>query len=256
MGASQGSYPGTSQDGYAGYASPTSGTSDFNAHSFLIRQILGSLAIALPVKIVSVTNTGDISPVGSVDVQPLVNLLDGSGQATPHGILHALPYMRLQGGMNAVVMDPHVGDIGIAVFAHRDISSVKATKAQANPGSFRRFDLSDGMYIGGILNGTPNQYIQFNTSGITVKDLNGNTIATSSAGISLTDLNGNTFVMNSSGIVLNGVTFDRSHNISGAAAVNATGEGTFNGHTVGHHEHVVAGVQTGSGSVTSNTPTG
>lgn len=39
-------------------------------------------------------------------------------------------------------------------------------------------------------------------------------------------------------------------------AVNATGEGTFNGHTVGGHTHAVANVQSGSSTITSNTPTG
>lgn len=247
----------TSGDGYAGYQDATSDTSQFNAHAFQIQQELGLLRTATLVQVKAVTNSGGLSPIGTVDVLPLVNLLDGQGKSSTHDVLHALPYGRIQGGLNAIIMDPQVGDIGIAIFADRDISSVKANKAQANPGSFRRFDMADGTYLMTVLSAsTPNQYIQFNASGITVKDLNGNAIATSSAGISLTDLNGNTFVMNSSGIVLNGVTFDRSHNISGAAAVSATGEGTFNGHTVGNHEHIVTGVQTGSGSVTSNTPTG
>ena len=65
-------------------------------------------------------------------------------------------------------MDPVAGDIGMACFASRDISKVKATKGRANPGSKRAYNFSDAMYIGGMLNGTPTQYVQFNADGITL----------------------------------------------------------------------------------------
>jgi phage baseplate assembly protein gpV len=76
--------------------------------------------------------------------------------------------LRIQGGANAIIIDPAPGDIGICVFASRDISKVQTTKNQANPGSFRQYSFSDGMYLGGVLNGVPAQYIQFNTAGITI----------------------------------------------------------------------------------------
>ena len=66
--------------------------------------------------------------------------------------------------MGFALIDPTQGDIGLAIFADRDISSVRANRAQANPGSYRRFDMADGVYIGGILNGMPTQ---------TVSDLTG-----------------------------------------------------------------------------------
>jgi hypothetical protein len=147
---------------------PQSWGSDFNAQSFLINQILNTRNIATLVQIKAVTNAGGVSPVGFVDVLPLVNQLDGDGNAWPHGVVHNLPYFRLQGGANAVILDPQVGDIGMAVFADRDISSVKAKKGQANPSSARRSDFADGMYVGGFLNGTPVQYVQFTPTGINV----------------------------------------------------------------------------------------
>jgi hypothetical protein len=156
------------QDGYPGYLFPTDGGSEFNATAFVIRQLIGRLATAMVVQVKSVTNSGGVSAVGFVDVQPLVNQIDPQGNSTPHGIIHKLPYQRLQGGQNAVIIDPQVGDIGVAVFASHDISSVKATKRQANPGSRRRFDWADGLYVASVLNGTPNQYIQFNSDGVTV----------------------------------------------------------------------------------------
>lgn len=158
--------------GYKGLQTPNSGQGEFNAITFLVRQILNRVSTATLVKVVSVTNSGGVVPVGFVDVQPLVNQIDGYGNAVPHGVLHHLPYMRLQGGANAVILDPQVGDIGIAVFADHDISSVSANKAQSNPGSMRRFDMADGMYIGGMLNGTPTQFVEFSAGGITITSPN------------------------------------------------------------------------------------
>jgi len=65
-------------------------------------------------------------------------------------------------------LDPKVGDIGIALFADRDISTVTATKKQATPGSRRKFDMADGLYIGGVLNGVPVQWIEFSEAGINI----------------------------------------------------------------------------------------
>lgn len=149
-----------------GRQGPGDGGSEFNAIAFMIQQFIGRISTATLVKIVSVTNTGGVSPVGYVDVQPLVNQLDGSNNAVPHGIVHNVPYFRLQGGANAVIIDPEAGDIGLAVFADRDISSVAANKNQANPGSFRRFSMADALYVGGFLNGAPSQYVEFSAAGI------------------------------------------------------------------------------------------
>lgn len=152
--------------GYTGTRDLYAGGSDFNGVSFVVKQILNRAATATLVRVVAVTNTGGVAPVGYVDVQPLVNQVDGAGNATPHGIVHHLPYVRLQGGANAVIIDPVVGDEGVAVFCDHDISIVKATGKQANPGSRRRFDMADGVYFGGCLNGVPNQYVAFEAGGI------------------------------------------------------------------------------------------
>lgn len=147
---------------------PSSSQGEFNALSFVIEQALSKMQTALPVKVISCTNSGGLSPVGTVDIQPLVNQVDGAGNPTPHSTIHTVPYVRIQGGANAVIIDPQPGDIGVAVFASQDITKVKNTKGQANPGSFRVFDWGDAMYIGGALNGVPTQYIQFTASEINI----------------------------------------------------------------------------------------
>jgi phage baseplate assembly protein gpV len=156
------------EQGYRGSADATSGGSDFNAQTFLIWQVLAGISTAKLVKVINVTNSGGLAPVGFVDVQPLVNQLDGYGLAVEHGTVYNLPYFRLQGGTNAVILDPQVGDIGAAIICDRDISAVKSTKAQANPGSKRKFDAADGLYLGGYLNGVPQQYVQFSSAGIAI----------------------------------------------------------------------------------------
>ncbi len=152
----------TATNGFLGTLDPTSGVGDFNAFSFLCAQMINRICTMQPVLVKAVGTT-------TVDVQPMVHMIDGDGSPTPHGIIHGLPFMRLQGGTSAVILNPVVGDIGFAVFASHDISSVKANKAPSNPGSRRRYDWADGVYIGGILNGTPTEFIQFsNGGGVTI----------------------------------------------------------------------------------------
>lgn len=170
----------------AGLLTPQDTWGLFNNISFVIRQWLNKVQTATPVKVVSCTNEGGLSPFGFVDVQPLVNQIDGQGNATPHATVFGLPYMRIQGGSNAIILDPKPGDIGVAVFASRDISKVKNTQGQSNPGSLRTFDYADGMYLGGILNGTPTQYIQFSDEGIAVVSPNGATITAPNVSITKT----------------------------------------------------------------------
>lgn len=160
----------------SGQLKPSSTWGDFNNTAFVISQLLNKLQTATIVKIVSCTNSGDLSPVGYVDVIPMVNQTDGQGNPVPHVTIFNVPYFRLQGGANAVIIDPEPGDIGIAVFASRDITKVKNTKTSGNPGSARKYNFADALYIGGILNNTPTQYVQFNTAGIKVHSPNNITL--------------------------------------------------------------------------------
>lgn len=139
---------------------------EYNRILFAVQQALSKMQTATLVRIESCTNSGGLSPVGLVDVTPMVNQLDNLGNPTPHVTIYNVPYFRLQGGANAVIIDPEPGDIGLCCFASRDISKIKSTKKQGNPGSLRQYSFSDGLYVGGMLNGTPSQYVQFSAAGI------------------------------------------------------------------------------------------
>ena len=153
--------------GYQGTLTELVGRGEFNQLSFVVQQIMNRANHATLVQVVGVV-PGGVGPVGTVNVTPLVNMVDGNGNAIPHGVIYTLPYLRLQGAQNAIIIDPQVNDIGLCVFADQDISTVKSTLAAAIPATHRRNDWADGLYLGGMLNGTPNQYIEFSPTGINV----------------------------------------------------------------------------------------
>ena len=147
---------------------PLGSSSEFNAIHSIIWGVLKRLATGTLGKVVRVHSAGEVAPVGFVDIQPLVNQMDAINRSIPFGVVHQVPFFRLQGGASAVIMDPTVGDIGWVAFADRDISSVTATRGQANPGSRRRFDLADAFFFPCWSGVTPGQYVQFNDAGITL----------------------------------------------------------------------------------------
>lgn len=241
------------QFGYTGQAQAGEGVGEYGALMFLISQALARLSTSTLVRVVAVTNAGGVAPVGFVDVQPLVNQLDGAGNAVPHAVLHNLPYFRLQGGTDAIILDPKVGDIGIAVFASRDISAVKASKAQANPGSWRSHDMADGLYVGGLLNGTPVQYVQFTAGGINVVSPAKVTVQAPNI-----EMNASTqCALNSPVIVLNGAVQQGAGSYGGTSTwqgnMNTLGTLRNNGKDVGS-THTHPGVQSGPSNTGTPNP--
>lgn len=208
-----------------GQANGSTDASAFNVTQFLISAALSKMQTISVAEVVAV-HGGGVAPTGTVDVKILVNLITGNGTSVPHGVIYGVPFARAQGGTNAVICDPAVGDTGLVAFASRDISSVKTARAQANPASARQFDWADAIYVSGMLNGAPTQYIMFNMSGIEI---------VSPTALSITaptvTVNGN--------LVVTGTTM-------------GTGEGMFNGTPVSAHVH--PGVTTGSGSTGTPVP--
>jgi len=156
---------------------PRDVASDYATIQFVVQQLMRGMATSTLVRVMACTNNGGLVAVGTVDVQLLVDQVTGDGQTVPHGTVFKAPYTRLQGGTNAVILDPQPGDLGVCVFASRDISAVKSDPAAArdrqpiagaSPGSKRCYSLSDAMYIGGMLNGVPVQFVQFNADGIRI----------------------------------------------------------------------------------------
>lgn len=152
----------------AGRATAQTAANAVSATNYAIAQALGKMQTATVVRVEKCTRAGEAAEVGFVDVTPMVSQMDAFSREVPHAVIHNLPYVRMQGGKNAVIIDPRPGDLGIAVFASRDISRVKTDKKPAPPASWRSHNWADGMYIGGLLNGVPEQYVRFHGGGIEI----------------------------------------------------------------------------------------
>jgi hypothetical protein len=138
-----------------------SGASEYNAISFLVEQaIKGLVNTAIPVRVDSCTKPGVGGSAGYVSATPLVQQRGADGKALDTVSLPQLPYIRLSASTAAVVIDPQPGDVGFAVFAQQDISNLKAGSSDpVQAGSFRTFDMSDGVFIPAILGVAPTTYV-------------------------------------------------------------------------------------------------
>jgi len=202
---------------------PNDGIEGYNEQLALITSILNKATFMTLVQVVGVDlpDAGTNNYTGTVDVKPLVHQVDGKQNPIVHGVIYGMGYIRIQGGLNAIIIDPQIGDIGLAVFANNDISGVKASKAPSTPGSARRNDWADGIYIGGLLNAIPLRFIR-------ISDINGiEIISTNNVTITApqTTING--------AVQVNGTL---------TASVDVVANGTH------LHTHTHGGVQTGSGN--------
>jgi len=143
--------------GYSGQLDPGQDGGQYGAQVFLVQQLLARCNTVELVKVIACRPIGvpvadPLLMSGVVDIKMMVNMMNGDNEPIEHGTLYNVPYFRIQAGGNAIKIDPKLGDIGIAVFCARDISTVKTTKVVSNPGSWGRFSVSDGIYLGGVLN--------------------------------------------------------------------------------------------------------
>jgi len=137
----------TQQPG-AGFGEINFSQGDLSLITFVAKQVMNGMATATLVQVKAVRD-------GQVDVQPMVSQIDGKGTGSNHGTIHSLPWFSIRAGACEIRIAPRVGDIGLAVFCHNDISSVKANRKPSLPSSRRRFDWSDGIYFGGLLPAGP-----------------------------------------------------------------------------------------------------
>jgi hypothetical protein len=223
----------TDSDTFAYQGTQDAGTArnEYNARDFHIQQLLLETRTRIPVKVVrspydkdgNDIPPGTVGPIGFVDVQPIVNQVDGYGNATPHGTIYKISYFRYQSANGAIISDPVVGDIGSLAIDDRDTSIVRSTGAQANPGSRRKHDLADGVYHGQQQAGTPVQGVTFTDTGLKIFDKNGNTITTANNLVTIKVGNAT-------------YTFDQNGNFKASGNVIA-GQGGSDSVTLQQHTH-------------------
>lgn len=150
----------------------------YNEIMFAVRQILKTdVHTALPVRVQAVyprapgSTHGDVA--GFVDAELMIDQIAPDGTRLETGTIFNLPYFRLQAGLAAIVIDPVVGDDGLAVFAERDISRFKKTHEKNIPPSYRMHSLSDGFFFGGFSDKIPEVYIRISRgSGVLIECAN------------------------------------------------------------------------------------
>lgn len=143
-------------------------STEYGALRFVILSMLMKMQTFTVVRVISVSNNGEVAVAGTVDVRPLVQTAQADGTSIPHEIIYGVPYSRVQGGTNAIIMDPQVGDVGVVAFASRDLSGVKSDPSSphgAAPSSARAYDWSDAIYLGAVMWGVPENYVRFPDDG-------------------------------------------------------------------------------------------
>lgn len=221
------------------------GSSPINALEFFVKSLISkTVYTAFPVTVTAVERTGTGSGAGYVTVKPLLMPRNVEAQGIAVTTIPKLPYFRLQHGTAAVICDPKVGDIGLAVVSKHDISSIKGDNTPKVPATFREFDRSDSFYIGGFWGKAPEVFIHLEDEGtIKIKAPTKITIESTECEINASA----SFTVNSAQINLNGPISG-----GGSGGADATFTGDVNAKGISLTSHVHSGVT--SGGSNTNTP--
>ena len=212
-----------------------------NSMEFFIRSLISQVvSTSLPVVVTAVERKGEEAGAGYVTVKPLLQPRNNSGDGLEVTTIPKLPYFRLQHGKAAIICDPKVGDIGLAVVAKQDISNINGSTTPKVPATYRKFDPSDSFYIGGFWGKAPEVFIHLEDEG-TIKIKAPTKISLEAPEC---EVNASTsFTVNSSKINLNGPI---SGGGSGGADATFTGDVNAKGISLTSHTHT--GVQSGNSS--------
>lgn len=92
------------------------GSNPINALEFFVKSILSkTVYTAFPVTVTAVERKGTEAGAGYVTAKPLLKPMNVQAQGIEVTTIPKLPYFRLQHGTAAIVCDPKVGDVGLAV---------------------------------------------------------------------------------------------------------------------------------------------
>ena len=212
-----------------------------NSMEFFIRSLISQVvSTSLPVVVTAVERKGEDAGAGYVTVKPLLQPRNNSGDGLEVTTIPKLLYFRLQHGKAAIICDPRVGDIGLAVVAKHDISNINGSTTPKVPATYRKFDPSDSFYIGGFWGKAPEVFIHLEDEG-TIK-IKAPTKITMDA--PECEVNASTsFTVNSAQINLNGPISG-----GGSGGADATFSGDVTAKNISLTSHTHTGVQSGNSS--------
>ena len=157
---------------FAGQLDSSAYASDGNVIAFAIAQALARVRTAGPAQVKAV-HAGAQPDQWTVDVQPMVSMVDGAKNSMPHKPVQGIPVWNISGANGSLCVQPTVNDIGLLIICDRDHTSVVNSKQPSPPSSGRMHDFSDGIFIGGFGAVNSNsQKIVMTPTGI---DITGNT---------------------------------------------------------------------------------
>lgn len=161
-----------------GYEELNSSFNMVNALDFFVEQRLKGIFTCDLVRVVNVD-------ANTVDVLPLVYQVSGDNEILKQEPIYGIPYCRQQAGVNGIILKPVVGDLGVVVYARRDISSVVSSGGENVPDTRRFLSEEDAIYICSIASmmTAPERFIEFTDSGInitpkTTLTINGDVVVT------------------------------------------------------------------------------
>jgi hypothetical protein len=173
---------------------------------------------------------------------------DGTQDAINFPPLVDCPVVFPSGGGFILTFPIQAGDECEVRFSSRCIDAWWQNGGVQAQQTFRMHDLSDGFVTVGPRS-KPNVPADITTDATELRSDDGSTY-----------IRMNRFqvvgIVAPGGITLNGVTIDSAGNISNVGTLMATGEGTFNGHTVGNHHHTQPNDSHGDVEGPTSTPIG
>lgn len=190
------------------------------AQLFIITKLLQGVHTCDLVQVLAVNPVS--GKVGFVTVQPLVQDVDTGGVVLAQSPIYNVPYMRYQGGSSAVILDPVAGDTGLAIFAESDITNVKQTQKQGAAATARTHSTADALYIGGVLNPDPVQWVKFQPGGAGIDIISPGEV-TLQAGTSVIISAGTTAHITAPA----GLTIDANVTLNGTMSGTHTGAGAY-----------------------------
>lgn len=146
-----------------GYEELNTGFNMVNALDFFVDQKLKSIFTCDLVRVIAVNGT-------KVDVMPLVYQVDGNNEIVQQEPIYDIPYTRQQAGVNGIILTPQVNDLGVVVYARRDISSVVSSGSENVPDTRRILSENDAIYLCSLASimTAPTRFIEFTDNGINI----------------------------------------------------------------------------------------
>lgn len=174
-------------------------------------------------------------------IKMIVTNLDGSKKSIALPIIVDIPVIFPSGGGFTLTFPLKQGDECLLIFASRCIDAWWYSGGVQNQDDIRFHDYSDGFALVGVKS-LPNVIPSISTDSVQLRNDTGTSFIEIKANGDI-DLTAPTITMNANNkVIMNTPLVEFAGNISGTNTLGTgtatfNGEGTFNGHTVGHHTH-------------------